>query len=376
MAKNLLFVLLFSSFGITSTPVFASFNSVSPNTLGIPSDECSAPAPDSFRVTSIGDHFVALAWKPAWIGASHTLSVSKKDASGAWILQYTLQDVPDSTIVIDSLESEKAYRFGIATKCPNGDPSTIVSYLSPIIPIVELTLLGRTPGNPTTVKCEGIQYKKHAWIGFKVSHGEESGLFEVVVNENAALLAYINRVGFGPESEIVASNSNGFYPNDAFPNVINVPIPFQIRDLGSPEPLVGAITLTVNYGASPSIDLCEASPIKDGYTFTPLTAEIVIDYSPDGGRPAKSTILKGQTNCYEVQNPFTENLNVFLSEKCTENAGATFSLLNATGKLIFSQRIANPNSTISFPTADISPGLYVLQIESPLGLQFKKVIKI
>lgn len=375
MAKNLLFVLLFSSFGLGSIPVFASFDPVSLHPVEIPTDECSAPTPDSFRVTAIGDHFIALAWEPAWPGATHTLSVSKKDATGAWILQYTLQNVPDSTIVIDSLEGGKAYRFGIATKCSNGDPSTLVSYLSPIVPIVELTVLGRTPSNPTSVKCEGIQYKKHEWIGFKVSHGEERGLFEVVVNENAALLAYINRVGFAPNSEIVTSNSDGLYPNDVSSNIKNVYLPFQIRDLGSPEPIVGEIGVTIYYGASPSIDLCEVSPIKAGYTFTPLTAETVIDYSPDGGRPSKSIISKGKTNCYEVQNPFTENLNVFLYENCMENAGVTFKLINSTGHPIFSQRIADPFSRISFPTTDISPGFYVLQIESPFGFQSIKVIK-
>ena len=82
MAKNLLFTLLFCSlyFAIT-TPCAGSELTLTKNHI-LQADECTAPPPDSFRITSIGTNIISLAWNPVWIGAGHTVVVLEKNSAG------------------------------------------------------------------------------------------------------------------------------------------------------------------------------------------------------------------------------------------------------------------------------------------------------
>lgn len=230
MAKNLLLALLLCTIPCSFTCLFA-INEGNPNeNKALKAEECNAPAPDSFRITSIGGSFISLAWKPAWVGASHVLSVSKREPSGEWTALYFISDVPDSSYTVNNLEGGKEYRFRIATKCPSGDPSELTSIIDGIALIVDLTLLGRIPINPTDADCQGIDYHSHNWVGFRISGKGESNLFEVKINEASdSPTGYIKRVA--TDNPIVAVNEDGFFPTPSFPIIESVPVAFRVRNI-------------------------------------------------------------------------------------------------------------------------------------------------
>lgn len=373
MAKKFLFTLFIGTLHLTATSVFATGGPVQPASISLSTEACNAPPPDSFRVKSIGGSFVSLAWTPAWINATHTLTVSKKDTNGNWIVEYTLPDVPGSSLGVDNLEGGKSYQFGISTKCGSGEPSELTSYIEHIAAIVELTIIGRIPTNPLPIGCNGIEYKNHAWVGFSVSGEGASSMFEVVVIENSEpLLASINRV-YVESGTIVAADIFGDYPKLSLPLLTDVSIPFPILNLGQSDPKIGEIGLIVHKEKSPTIDLCPYAftPFKNGYTFTALTAEEI----QSSDRPGKGFRNNHTTSRFEAQNPFTDNLCIFVPQDVIESGGATIKLLDTGGRTVLLQKLDDLSSKVSFPTGWLSPGVYILQIKTNTSTQSLRVIK-
>jgi hypothetical protein len=118
MANNLLFSLFFSILQLIAAPIFAPDDLKSSDEKSLTSDDCSAPAPDSFRVTTEGVHFVSLAWHPMWVGATHTLTQLKKVVgTEAWVPVDTFLNIPGGSFTVTNLEYGSKYRFVIATNC-------------------------------------------------------------------------------------------------------------------------------------------------------------------------------------------------------------------------------------------------------------------
>jgi len=373
MAKKVFFVLFLGLLHLSATSIFATGEPVQPASTSLNTEACNAPPPDSFRVTSIGGSFVSLAWTPAWINATHTLTVSKKDANGNWIVEYTLPDVPGSSFSVDQLIGGKNYKFTIRTKCGTGEPSELTSSIEHIASIVELTLAGRSPSNPQPIGCNGIKYKDHAWVGFSVRGEGASSLFEVVVNEDSDYpIAYINRVYF-ESGTIVAGDFNGMAPNLIFPVIFDVGLPFQMLHLGQVDPKIGAVELIVHQEKIPTIDLCPDpnEPMKSGYTFTALTAESL----QAADRPGKGIRENHSTPRVQVQNPFKDDLCIFIPQNIIKNEGATILLFDTNGRTIFLQKLDELSPKVSFPTAWLSPGVYILQIKTNAFAQSLRVIK-
>lgn len=381
MARNLLFTLLFNLFFIAPTSVFGFHGDDSLGFLPIKGEVCEAPAPDSFRITSTGGNFISLAWIPAWQGATHVLTVSEKNASGGWNTQFIFPNVEGSTYTVDSLKGGKEYRFRIATKCSSGDPSELSAYVDGIALIVELTLLGRTPKNPTPVSCHGIEYKKHNWVGFMVSGEGSSNIFEVVPNEvSESPFAYIKRVY--TSNSIVAVNPQGAFPNEIIPVIEDVPSPFRIIRLfaDGPEPEdIGKIEIIKNNTNPPTIDFCVESPStipwKNQYTFRALTAKETIK-SPPGGADSDIGIRSVPTHSnLKVQNPFKENISIFLPNYYEFGKKINLSLYNSKGQIIDAQEIEIFSSQLFFPANDLPSGVYFLQIATENELQVFKLFQ-
>jgi len=371
MAKKVFFVLFLGLLHLSATSIFATGEPVQPASTSLNTEACNAPPPDSFRVTSIGGSFVSLAWTPAWINATQTLTVSKKDANGNWIVEYTLPDVPGSSFSVDQLVGGKNYKFTIRTKCGSGEPSELTSSNEHIAAIVELTIAGRNPSNPHPIGCNGIKYKDHFWVGFSVRGEGVSSLFEVVVNEDSDYpIAYINRVYF-ESGTIVAAHSNGNFPNTNFPEIFDVGIPFPMLHLGQIDLKIGEVGLTVHDEKPSMLDLCPSGPFKIGYTFTALTAESL----QAADRPGKGIRENHFTPRVQVQNPFKDDLCIFVPQNIIENGGATIHLFDTNGRTVFLQKLDYLSPKVSFPTSWFSPGVYILQIKTNAFAQSLRVIK-
>ena len=377
MAKSLLFALLLCALFLTPSSILATSESTSPDKITLNADECTAPPPDSFRATSIGGSFISLAWQPAWVGATHLLVVSEKNSSGEWTVQYTYPNVAGSSFTVTGLESGKQYRFRIATKCPSGDPSELTASFDDHTAIIELTLAGRTPKNPTPINGLGILYQSYHWVGFEVFGEGASNLFEVIVNEGSSNpLAYIKRVVNA--NPIVAAREDGFFPTDFFPTIPKVFVPFKMLRLipNNPE-IIGRLEIAVNT-SPPTLDIFIEDPSifpwKNNYTFRALTANSTI-LIPPGSGGGQGLGVEPTHERFEVQNPFKDNLHVFIPNKSTAEEEATMRLMNTNGQIILEQKFDCLSSEVSIPVEWLAPGVYILQIETDYEAQTFNLIK-
>jgi hypothetical protein len=377
MAKKFLFSTLLGIF--TLTLAIASGLPNTPNAKFCAAEVCEAPPPDSLRATSIGGTYVSLEWVPAWPGATHVLTVSELDSSGGWVPVIIFNNVSGSTLTVDSLSSGKQYRFRMATKCPNGDPGQFTGPVEINTIIVELTLGGRTPKNPSEIGCTGIAYQNHPWLGFRVTGPGASNIFEVVVNEESdSPLAYIRRV-FTVNS-IVAVAPDGSFPTPAFPLIGNVPVPFKIERVNTEES-IGAIDIVKHSTNPPTIDICknvQVLPWKPEYTLTILTAKEVV-VIPGGGGGGTGTGQGFGTDplgtYFKIQNPFLENIQVFVPDENELEGGVTLRLFDTNGKIIKTQQFETGDTGLILPVPGLPPGMYILQIQTMHETQSHMVFK-
>lgn len=374
MAKKFLFSTLLGIF--TLTLAIASGLPNTPNAKFCAAEVCEAPPPDSLRATSIGGTYVSLEWEPAWPGATHFLTVSQLDSIGEWVPVIIFDNVSGSTLTVDSLSSGKEYRFRIATKCPNGDPSEFTTFIDIRTVILELTLDGRTPKNPSVIGCTGIEYQSHHWLGFRVSGEGASNMFEVVVNENNSPLAYVKRVV--TVNNIVAVDGSLTFPTPGDP-LIKVPTPFLIYRINTGEE-IGYVDIKKHTTNPPTVDICineDKIPWKPGYAFTVLTAkETVIVPGGGGGSGTGQGLGKDPLGTYfKVQNPFHDNIQVFVSDENNLEGDVILRLLDTSGKVISTQQFGAVEPRLSIPVRELPTGMYILQIQTTLETQSFMVFK-
>lgn len=374
MAKKFLFALFLFAIQLSTTPIFANAESVTVRA----SEDCSAPAPDSLRITSIGTNFTSLAWVPAWMGATHTLLVQESDGSGGWTSMSVFQNIPGSTFLVDSLEPGTSYRYILATECPNGEVSQFKSIIDGVTLIVDLTIHGRTPLTPQQeVKCNSIPLNVN-WKGFKVNYsggvGAIESSFEIELDGSTDVL--IKRVGL--DNPIVAANSEQLeWPtcNDqVVPGGLSIII-IRLLNGGPEKEIAGVLDLSKN---SSGVKICpdydnSDFPWKNTYTVTGLIAarsseslECIQMVNP---RTAELETI-------QAQSPFQQTLRVFLNRNQTEDENIGVSLINLNGQVLFEQEYTTPIQELVIPTGDISVGLYVLKINCDRGLKTLKVLKV
>jgi hypothetical protein len=375
MAIKTLFALLVSIL-LGLSPALASAAPTHLNT-------CDAPAPDSFRVTVSGGDFATLAWIPAWPGALHTLSVSKKISPTEWQLLYTLHDIPGSTYTVDSLLSGTEYRFAIATQCNSGETSERTAYIDWIGAVVDLVIAGRIPINPIPVDCDNIPLN-YNWKGFKVEYVDGEGLrianyFEfpiqgdVVGNGNPSLFQRrIARTFL--ENHIVAVDGAGKWPDCEIPIKQQVPLPFKMRNrIESVD--IGFVKFNQKTDP-PSIGLCPdynhaVVPWRAEYLFTAMVAHQATPPQGCNGLLINPVVNSG----VKAQSPFLESLIIFLPEDFLENIKVECSLFNTNGQRVLHHRIERIASQITLPTTWLADGIYILQIKTGYHLQTLRVIK-
>ncbi len=383
MEKMLHILLLYTALAVSNTTLFAANNLP----IDITTDTCYAPAPDSFRITSVSSNFIALAWEPAWVGAEQTLSVLERNPTGAWEVFLPPFTVPGEAYTVGNLTPGVEYRFIIATNCGLGEPSYLKKKIDGITLILELTIGGRNPVNPVSVDCHNIHYLEHEWVGFKVETITKEGihlssLFELQpygdINAPGFLThVRIKRVDY--PNPIVATNEYGKWPTVSQPVLLG-PNPFRMghkKPDGINSLTVGFIQLT-NY--SNSIDLCPdinntEGPWRQSYEYTAMTAELANGIQTGNIEERGETQLN-QSDVARVQCPFNEYLNVTLSFAEESNEISRVFLISATGKVILEKDAPKSNRTLTFQTADLEPGIYIIRIESSEKVSTLKTIKV
>jgi len=380
MAKFFLVTLISCTLQLTFTPAFAVNEPARPPKVDPELHFCDAPAPDDFHVANIGSDFVSLAWVPAWVGAVHTLEISIED-SGNWDVLFVNYDVPDALYTLHNLEPGY-YRARIATNCSTGETSSILSEVLFRFKIIDLLTAGRIPKNPVMVAdCENIDYLNHEWVGFEVTEDETgiSNLFEFTYTYGE--IPVLKRVSYN--HPIVAVDSDGKYPSIEDP-FLKAYVPFRMDHFNEWDPNIviniGYVICRDNFSATPTITLCkdEDNPIlewKPEYSFTALTAEDIVSDAPNSGSIDKSVRSVVDIVKFKAQSPFNESLNVFIPQVLSDHSKATIRLLNSNGQMTMFYNLDLNTSLISLPTASLFPGVYILQIETNLDVQFLKIVK-
>ncbi|MBK6996276.1 MAG: fibronectin type III domain-containing protein [Lewinellaceae bacterium] len=298
-------------------PILAFNGSTNLDASALKTDECTAPPPDNFRVTERSTNFISLAWKPTWYGASYRLSVSQKNASGGWDpLLIPISVVSDTFYTVGNLEPGKEYRFSIATRCNNGDPSVVEGIKDDGTLILELVLGGRIPLDPQPVPdCQNIGLN-HNWIGFRVDYQEGgaqiSNYFEYKKSSPSTtnqLVTWIRRGYYDNPPIYAARPHDQLFPTNDVPKVPSIS-PFKvIREIGDSQPpeLAGFVSVTEK-SFPPTVGLCvfQSKPWMTAYTFTPLFAESAMNpLDPQEGTD-RFVFDKTEFRGPIAQSPFTE----------------------------------------------------------------------
>jgi len=383
MAKKIPLLLLCCAVYLASSPVFATNEPVMQSHKA---DECNAPAPADFNITSIGGNFIALVWIPVWVGANHTLDILENDGAGGWITIETINNVPGSSYTVEDLESGKEYRFILATNCSNGEPSELKSVIDGITLIIDLAIIGRNPNNPVAVDCSSIPLNQN-WVGFKVEYVSSGisivNLFELVVVEaNSPSNNFFSKVEIRRVYRvhpIVAIDQDEFWPNCDNPLIPNVGTPFRMARLfgnGPNKELIGWLNLVQN--SSSSISICPdynhpILPWKNAYKFTALVSSKANNMPGCGNRSDNITAVYADL---KAQSPFDQTLHVFFPPSFSENNNTNIRLLNAQGQMVLDQKLEIITTEVALPVRILTPGIYILQVESEGEVHSLKVIKV
>lgn len=368
MARKFTLLLLLGAYALSFNPVFAAAKPVT-NLPTNGSDFCDAPAPGNFHVEGINEGYVELTWTPAWPGADQTLVLYREDAFGNWTNLGTYAPVPGDAYSVPISEAG-SYLVTIATNCTSGE----TSYKTAEKPfkVIELTTAGRVPVNPQPAStCDGINMNNHFWVGFKLDKvgTNISNLFEITLS------GQVKRV-YAPEPphQIVAVDAAGHWPKTPFDTLKVYLGEFRVFDLvdGNPSNFITIGQLKFEAGTPPIVKLCQMNtpPWKLEYSFTPLTASTTLLF-PQG------LIVGGgdRLESFRVENPFTNNLNIFIPESFPWGDKASIRLLNSSGQLLMAYILEIQSPKTSLLVDGLPSGLYIVQIETEHETLSMKVVK-
>lgn len=382
MTKKIFYTLFFFALLFWNRPIFAYNGSVPLTSGALDTMVCDAPAPDSFRVTSIASDLVSLGWIPAWSNATQTIEVILQDSSGG-LTVYFDNSVPGDAYILSSLDPG-IYKVIISTNCLSGETSIKKSEVQFSFKIIDLIIAGRIPKDPVAVEdCGSINYMDHEWVGFKVTEIETgvSNMFEFALKEGN--IPQIKRVEYN--NPIVAVDEAGIYPTFTVP-LVKTNLSFQMDDLNNSVQNnlvnIGFVVCSDNFTSPPSITLCvdyfnPPIPWKPNYKFRALTAESVITTYPNepGSAGDKSHHENNIGDEFIVQSPFGSNLNVFIPEVPSICGPGFCYLFNLKGQKILSYSFGLDSPQMTLPVGFLTSGYYYLQIETACFVKNFKVVK-
>lgn len=382
MANKHLFTLLFCAFPLVSAYIFASNTPVRLHEMELSLDACTAPPPDSFRITGAGPSHISLGWIPKWVGADHHLSIFRENLSGGWDFLYSIPGGLVDSYTFSNLEFNTKYRFKIATKCSGGlgEPSELVSIVDGITLILDLVLDGRTPINPDQLTgCPTINYQDHNWVGFKIERvgGTTSTANYFEFGVGALNIPQIKRDL--TDSKIVAGNVDYDFPT--LPSPLKITIEnepkFRVFQIKGPFSFTQIGFLDLKFDeVNHTVQICKVPTEiwNNNYSFTLLTAETAVGFDTPQNLN-RSNSFSNNLERTIVQNPFTESLNIFFPDVNTEVSTVKVKLMTTSGHTVLEQQFVQSADGLSIDTSNFIPGIYILRIETSGTIQTMKILK-
>ncbi len=103
---------------------------------------------------------------------------------------------------------------------------------------------------------------------------------------------------------------------------------------------------------------------------------MIIDLPSNPGGSNDHQLLKTvEFDKIKVQNPFSENLNVFFPEDFEKKNKTAFRLMNIEGQIIWTKVLESVDTNLTFPVHSFPAGIYFLTIENSTHLQNFKILK-
>lgn len=376
--------------------IFALFFGSSPNSLMAQrnlehssqqalTETCSAPAPGNFQISEVGDDHLNLVWTPAWPGALHTLVILKREAySNTWEPLDTIHNLGGNSFYFLNTNLTRSYQFVIRTNCVDGGPSSLSNKIEHIGLILDLTIAGRTPINPTQKPiCEPVYYKQFNWVGLEIRTNGLGGLDQPVnyFEFNTGLydiytIPVLKRVIYGPD--IVAGSADLTFPTNTNQHVFiggDLTYPFSIFKVLSDGSKINIGTLALTFSGDSTFKICVLDWTNIKYTPRVVVANssngLIDNYISDRGFWAKEPTAN---TCLKAQNPFKESLNIYINDIELNNF-FNLQLINSTGETVRTIEAINTGDLINMDTQTLPKGIYYLKYSSKGLSQYLKLVK-
>ena len=151
-----------------------------------------------------------------------------------------------------------------------------------------------------------------------------------------------------------------FDPDIAITNLV------YVYKLDEPSVYFGQPVMVFAVDKTSYLTICYPPQIEfNNQTFPNDKYRVIMGCKPSENRSSSPPLLQTSPN------PFQDVLNVVLDDA----SASEVSLMDASGRVVRSQSVAEGTQTLSFETADIAPGLYLLRCQGPNMVKTTKVIK-
>lgn len=387
MDKKVIFTLFFSVLALNSlfsTPLSGfSLPSVSPSS----EDICTAPAPDSFKITSRGYNFVSVSWIPAWQGATHTLQVKVRSQSGIlWTPVQTVFDVPGDSYTFNDLPDASECLVIISTNCTNGEKSIneVQDYDKIIIELLES---GFMPENAEPLDmCQNLIWERYSWLGFKVKEdgggpGTEN-VFEVKIrityDQSGQQETKVTYSRVEDSTMVYAVNEANEFPGMPL-NTDNPVKTIMIQPL-QPVVDIGRVAMTRYFQNPFKIDLCEVNNSNSQWNpeFEYSVYGVAHPGQGNNGATQKSSEEKENASAFKISNPVTDYFNVILPGfdiDSNKNNDVLFFIYDLQGNQIVKHQFQVASSTVTLPSGALPTGVYILHMYFDGMFHSQKVFK-
>jgi hypothetical protein len=372
MCKKILLLVLWSLspflvFGSVFTPALAKNISFS-----VMTDTCDLAAPTNFTIQAIGATWVTVVWTPTVPTADHRVKIFRS-SDGALMGNVVIAAFSTPSTTFNSLVQGETYNATVCAMCPDGTDSKYKATISDFRTIIhDLVVNGiDTTTGPGYCPIDAIgEYCEFSLDG-------SVNVFRIQ-RDNGTLVQQFNvrKISGTPPKIRVMTNPSA------------PPYIFYLDDKpGDPNAPVEGLNFDIKIGTllAASFEMYKFNSVGrliwvDGDSNFEIRR--VTDAPPSGlSKPPKGISGERDDSSTELQplvafaapNPFSEILDVYLEQNTAEQVN--LQLYNLSGQKVLDQQFTGGQEQYSLPTADLSPGFYMLRIEADGEVQTLKVIK-
>ena len=328
-------------------------------------DACEISSPDNYHLVGVGTTWVELAWD-FQSNALGGYRVRVYRASDNSLIGTYLRAQNNTGVLIELLTPGETYKCVINSRCENGDDSAITNELGPTTLILELVVSGYEAPNSganCSITASGYCPLSAPNISpFKICKIEMN---QIVESESFAIVQSNINGGYTCEAGSDGPNfsffcSSGSAPGPEGCNYNNPFVIIKYNGVGA-----GIVSIVNQDGYKLAASLSQGYRI---YGYETGSAP------PPGGGGAGGREISSTHLAITSPNPFSNFLDVFLAQPATDKVH--IQLFNLSGQVVLERQFeADNQQQFSLPTADLSPGFYLLRIEANGALQTLKVVK-